>query len=246
MNTRQEESLSERPDDFLQEAVSFLREQNAGSGATAYLKTIANSFEQKVNKVGAEVELMRLEKLGVRQETLALGAMFFHFAPILDHVARTMFGDLRERKRKSKVLYEAAEIMRGVGKFMELSSLPPAHEFLKHFGYPSPDSTAEGLLMFAKFLFFREQLLKILNANSGQEISKYTLASAVHRITSKYHDREVSGIVGALLDEPDYDENKHRVWRIRTYPRLNRTAYVLPTMLHAFNMVLTENSDIPK
>jgi hypothetical protein len=173
--------------------------------------------------------------------------MFYSFSPMIDHVARSMFGENRERKRKSKILFEAIEILKELEGFMDAQSLPSALEFLQEFGYPLPSSAAEGLRKYAEMLFFRERLLKALDANSGQEIAKFTLASAVHRITGKYHDREVSAIVGAIRNDQNYDETSHRVWRIRTLPRLNRTVSPLPIILYALNVVLKEGgaTDLP-
>jgi hypothetical protein len=76
-----------------------------------------------------------------------------------------------------------------------------------------PKMTADSLHVYANLLFIRELFLEALDANSGEEIAKYTLVSAVRRITGKYHDREVSGIMGAFLGRNDYDETAHRVWR---------------------------------
>ena len=82
---------------------------------SSLLVGITQNLAKRIETFGAEEELLRLEKHGVRRETLAIGAMFFLFSPLIDHVARSMFGDNNERKRKSKVLYEAIDILEGLG-----------------------------------------------------------------------------------------------------------------------------------
>jgi hypothetical protein len=53
-----------------------------------------------------------------------------------------------------------------------------------------------------------------------------------------FHDREVSALVGAALGNFDYDETAHRVWRIRSYERLEASFSIGPKLLQAMNDVL--------
>jgi hypothetical protein len=223
------------PKDIFTHVIGLLRGHNFRAKSLAPL---TDGFSRRLIEFGAEEDILNLEKQGVRRETLAVGATFFCFATAIEQVARTAFGNMRERKRKSKTLYEAIEVLSG---FQRADPSPDRNELPKSVS-PSLTSTAEDLRVYAETLFFREQVLKALNANSGLEISKYAIASAIDRITGKYYDRHVSGIVGALLGQSDYDETSHRVWRIRTLPRLNKTTYVLPTILHALNSFLVETS----
>jgi hypothetical protein len=201
---------------------------------------VANVITQEFKLAGAEKDLRRLAELGVYEETLFCALLFWVLMPRIDEKLRTMFGDAKERKRKAKILQEAALVM---GEFnsdgaaaMEsaLKKILPDKTFL------APRKTADELPQYANILFFREQILEALNASSGQELAKYTLASTIHRITGKYHDREASAAVGVFLQNTDYDETAHRVWRIRTLPRLNKTASFFPVVLHALNAALAK------
>ena len=106
---------------------------------------------------------------------------------------------------------------------------------------PTPREVEDSLHLYANVLFVGEQLRKAFNVNSGEELAKFTLAGAIHRITGKYHDREASAVLSVFLRRPDYDETAHRVWRIRTFRRLNRSCAYLPIILHALNSVLSES-----
>jgi hypothetical protein len=203
-------------------------------------KIIAPRIEKQFTLNGAESDLKELEELGVRHEVLFIALLLFLFLPRLDNAAQTTLGDLKERQQKAKLLLKAAVVMD------EIAGDPDKLDFSmmeKAASVPVPIKVADALHFYAKFLFGREQLMRALSVNSGLEVAKYTIAGVVHRITGKYLDRLVSGVVGVCLRIPEYDETAHRVWRIRTYPRLNRTISFLPIILHALNTVLLEKTD---
>ena len=188
-------------------------------------------------EAGALSDLDRLVSLGVREEVLFITMFFVISAPGIQEFLARHLGDSRERRKKAKILKEAAEVLDGMGP----ETMTPVWLNLSDKAQlPMPKRTADALHLYANVLFWHEELFDALDANSVLEIAKVTLASAVHRITGKYHDREVSGALGAFLWNPDYDETAHRVWRIRTFPRLEKNISVLPTFLHAVNTVLQE------
>jgi hypothetical protein len=205
------------------------------------LRALSRIVAQQLEDNGATHDVARLQTLGFRIETLAVGVFFIKGAPFIDSTLRNMFGNAREKKRKSKILYEALDVLNGIGKYVTGLDTGLPHEFLEDAGFPLPSTAAYGLSVYANLLFMRELILGALDANSGVEIAKYTLASAVYRITGGYHDHEVSGIIGAANGVDDYDETAHRVWRIRTCRRLNCTVYGLPILLQAINTVLNES-----
>jgi len=57
----------------------------------------------------------------------------------------------------------------------------------------------------------------------------------------EFSDSTVESVVKLFRGErSDYDETKHRVWRIRNYLRLNHKLSLLPIVLHALNLALRE------
>jgi hypothetical protein len=206
--------------------------------AQAFLQIIQPRIRLTFEMNNASQDLDKLEKYGVQPEALFLVLMAFVFLPSFDEASKKMFGDLKERERKAKALKKAAAIMHEVAG--EEGVNDEFDRTLERIGVPSPRRIAHSLEQYSQFLFLRERLLELLNANSGLEIAKYTAASAIHRITGKYRDREVSAVVGVFQRDPAYDETAHRVWRIRTLPRLDPTAAVFPIIVHALNTALTE------
>lgn len=202
---------------------------------------IAQKVLRQFELDGAEIYRKRLKSFGVHEETLFAAFLLFALMPQIDETLRTAFGDIKERRRKAEALRKAAAIMDEFANSTSslVESVSRKASSLKAF--PLPGETADGLHLYASALFIREQLRHALDVNSGEELGKYTLARAIHRITGKYHDRETAAVLRVFLRNPDYDETAHRVWRIRTFRRLNRTCAYLPIILHALNSVLAES-----
>ena len=204
-------------------------------------RIIAKKLLKQFEVDGVELYTEKLISLGVQEQTLFVAFLLFFFLPKIDEILQTAFGDIKERRRKAQTLREAAALMdefaSSAPSFLEtVLRKSPSSETLA-----TPTETADGLHLYANALFIREQLRDALDLNSGVELAKFTLAGAIHRITGKYHDREVSAVLGVFLRNLDYDETAHRVWRIRTFARLNRTCAYLPIILHALNSVLSES-----
>lgn len=231
----------ERPvaKDKFELAQAFWRE-HMSNPLMGFSVALAQKFKQGMVESGAEEELASLTRHGVRPETLAICSFLFAFAPTIDKLWRSMSKNERDKRKQSKVLYEAAKVLESFESTLNLQNISIPFESIKADGFQPPSSLAKTLRTYAEMLHLRERVLKALDANSFLEIAKYTLASSVYRITGKYHDREVSGIVGVMIGDPDLDETAYRVWRIRTIPRLNRSIAILPTHLHAFNSVFGE------
>lgn len=227
------------PEEVYVAAVDQLRQ--AGLAAGGMLSAVSAELSVAFSERGAAGDLARLHDYGFRRESIVFASIFMRLAPSLDEGLKTMFGDAKQKKRKLRVLREAAEIMSEADAHLSGLELGSEHDALRKLGYALPRTTVKALKFYAQMMTVREQALRALGANSGREIALYTLAEAVHRSTGRFHDREVSGIVGAIEDNPTYDETAHRVWRIRTCRRLNQTHVILlPVLLHAANTVMNE------
>jgi hypothetical protein len=201
---------------------------------------IAAIVTEKVRKQfeidGAQKDLEKLEQFGVLPETVFAGMLLFTFLPVVDNNLKVLFGNRQQIRHKAKILRNAADLMDEVG-----SSLPLMNDLESSMvRISTPKKTADTLHFYANALRIRDQVFCSLNANSSIELVKYAIASAVKRITNKFHDREVSGVIGVFLRKPAYDETAHRVWRIRTLRRLEVSASFLPILLHALNSALYE------
>jgi hypothetical protein len=203
-----------------------------------YVSEFLKKLRKKCDAYGARKELDRLLELGVCGESIVAAVFLIEFLPTIDAVFRSFLGDIQDKKRKAKCLGTAANVMEDIAKYLSRGAMDK-NDALANNALLSAGQTAESLHFYASAIFFREDLLAALDANSGLEIAKYVFASSIRKITGKYHDREVSGLIGVLLSLPDYDETAHRVWRIRTLRRLNPTCSGLPTLLHALNSAVS-------
>jgi hypothetical protein len=77
-----------------------------------------------------------------------------------------------------------------------------------------------------------------LGVNHLLEVSKFALASLVRETTGRYLDRLVSNLISAALNDYDYDENRHRIWRIDNYERLQQSVPIVTGILVALNTVI--------
>lgn len=180
-------------------------------------------------------DIQRLVGWGINKETLNVSLLFINLAPALDYFFKDMFGDKRARLRNARSLETAAAVLENMSKLVP--GIPDT------FGkIPSLDSTANGVKHYASMLVWGETIYEFIGANSIVEVTKYALAGLVKNKTGKFHDREVSALTGAALQKFDYDETAHRVWRIRTYGRLEQSFPIAPRFLHAFDNALSQES----
>jgi len=175
--------------------------------------------------------IKKLASAGIRRETIAFGMYFVTISAPLDLLLKDLFGGRRTRMRDAMALERAAGILRRMS-----DALPNLPEMMK--SLPSFALTARALEAYCVMLVWGEAASTITGVGSCQEMAKYSLASVVKRVSGKFHDREVSAMTGAALGNYDYDETAHRVWRIRTYDRLERSFPLAPMALQALNNVM--------
>jgi len=179
-------------------------------------------------RLGPSVE--KLTSAGICRETLGFGMGFVWVSRVLDYCLKDLFGDRRVRMRDATALKRAVEVL------TRMSGAIPNKAEVK--GLPSFEATAKSLETYSMMLVWGEALYAFTGAGSCQEMAKYSLASVVKRVSGKFYDREVSAMTGAALGDFEYDETAHRVWRIRTYDRLEKSFPLAPMALQALNNVL--------
>jgi hypothetical protein len=178
-------------------------------------------------------DLQRLVNLGINRETLGIALILIHMAPNLDHFFKKIFGDKRTRQRSARSLVTAAGILDSMNKLV-----PGGPDSIGKI--PSIETTMVGVKHYALMLTWGEPIYEFIGAHSIVELAKYALAGLVKSKTGKFHDREVSALTGAALQKLHYDETAHRVWRIRTYKRLDKSFPIAPKLLHAFDDALSK------
>jgi hypothetical protein len=182
-----------------------------------------------------EADLRRLESFGIKKETLAIATLLINVAPALDDYFLNHFGDKRARLRQAKALTAPIPVLETLAELFGDLPNPMAG------GIVPPKATIESLRLYASMMIWGDRIYDFCGANSFLEIAKYAFAGLVRRKTNKFHDREVSAITGAALQDYDYDETAHRVWRIRTYTRLEESFPIAPTLLQALDNLLSQS-----
>lgn|GEM_PF-6251099 len=196
-----------------------------------FSKWIESRFRQ-LKEFHIETHLKRLGESGLCRETLGISMFLIQLAPAFDHVFKDMLGDKQVRIRNAKSLTAAAAVLESMSKLMpEMSDMV--------LGLPNPASTAKAVRHYSMMLVWGEAIYTFIGAKSVAEVMKFSLAGLVKGKTGKFHDREVSALVGAALYNFDYDETAHRVWRIRSFERLEKSFSLGPKLLCALNDVLS-------
>jgi hypothetical protein len=86
---------------------------------------------------------------------------------------------------------------------------------------PHPNTIIRGLRFYSR-LFRDLPHLWDPGMPYSESLGKYLLSAYVKRITGKFHDKEVSALVGNATSTDGYDETAHRMWRSRNYSRIQK------------------------
>jgi hypothetical protein len=177
-----------------------------------------------------DLDAERLEKLGIKRATLTLAMLAIRLSRQFDGAFKE-FGDKRTRDRQKRALLAPIPILREMTKLF--GEVPDKSAI----NTPHPAKAVSELESLAAMLSWGEKIYEFLGANSLYETSRFALASLVYETTRKYLDREVSSLIAAALYTDDYDETRHRVWRISNYKRLQAAVPIATRFLLAVNKV---------
>jgi len=175
-------------------------------------------------------DVHQLETLGVRRESMSVAMQAIKVSPFLDKSFAEL-GTKRKRNQRAKTLLAPVQELRDLAK---LFGDPPA---LISRGIPNPSKIACELELLSSMLSWGQFIYDSLGANHLLEVSKFGLASLVHETTGRFLDREVSYLVCVALDDYNYDETRHRVWRNDNYQRLQQHVPIVTHLLVALNSV---------
>ena len=111
---------------------------------------------------------------------------------------------------------------------------------------PNLGKTMSDLTNLSSMMSLGEKVYEFLGVSSLLEVTKFALASLVHELASQIHemtgkflDREVSSLTGAALHDENYDDTRHRVWRIDNYERLQQLVPIVTRVLLALNTIFS-------
>lgn len=215
---------------FSLEPLVLAMSQGLSNDPGSLLSQWSQLFLQSFNSFNIKPDIERLVSLGVRPQTIAIAMMGIKLSLQFDGMFG-QFGDKRTRRRRARALLAPLPVLKELADMMgEL----PADKI------PRPAKIMADLRFLSSMLGWGEWLYEFLGANSFFEVSKFAFASLVREVTGKFYDREVSSLTGAALRSADYDENRHRVWRISNYKRLQGNVPIATRLLAALNIVVSQ------
>lgn len=195
-------------------------------------ETWSREYLESLERFYISKDVLRLEGLGLSPQALAVAIKAIALSPSFDQ-SFACFGNKRQRKQKAKQLLTPLPVLPGLAKIF--GDIPP----LMMGQIPSPSHIASELRILSSMLSWSDLIYNSLGTNSLLEASKFGLAGLVRGKTGNYLDREVSNLTYAALNDPNYDENRHRVWRISNYSRLQQNVPFIQRFLLALNDVVS-------
>jgi hypothetical protein len=177
---------------------------------------------------------------GCRPEILAVLIASFRFCPYLENFWTEMVGHPRNRQKTTKTLEDAAVALETLfGRFIKSDNEKQRAAFAKLRRLPISAVVSE-LRFYVKFITLAERFSARSESNSLTEICKYAFASYVKRSTGRFHDKNMSALIGALTQSSDFDEVAQRMWRSRNYKRLNKHFSWIPALLVAMSVAMRQ------
>ncbi len=202
----------------------------------------AAQLEQGLNSPGAREEFAELCKAGCLPQGLALLVMLVRYSPFLEKFWMEMVGQQSNRDKATRALENAAKTLEVLfGDVIPFGSEAESEHFTKIGRVPASRIVSE-LRIYIRVINFAESLSTDTETRSPAELSKYLLTSYVKRMTGRFHDRCVSGLVGELVGSPDYNEVAQRMWRARNYERLEKHYSWMAKFLVAMSVVIAHTA----
>ncbi len=191
---------------------------NRSWSLASVLSDLESTVRTTIRKRGIEPEFDELVKAGFSSQFLGLIVAAAHLLSTVADDMSDWIGDRREGERFDKTLTEAADALQQRFKGKEEDA---EVSILTRLGYASPYQTVKSLRMYAMGMKGLRSVAPIFGVRDLDEFSNYLLTAIVKAITARFHDREVSSLLGAFRDADAYDETAHRMWRHRNFERLD-------------------------
>jgi len=197
---------------------------------------------QKLPTPGPRIDFDELCRGGCATPVLAFLLALLRFIPHIERIWSEMFGGVERRTKVTQALEIAASTIESVFEDLIVAESHDLVEQLAGIGRIPPSHLAAELRVYAQFLTFAESLAKETNTRSVAEVGRYLLTAYVNRSTRRFRDRNVSGLLGAVLQQPDYDEVSQRMWRHRNYSRLDSHFSTAADFLLAVGLAITDET----
>ena len=212
--------------------------QAAGINVEQAFAAWAEEQEQRLTSPGAREDFAELRKDGCLPLVLAAMVALLRHSPRLETVWEMMVGSAENRRKATRGLEKAAATLEeAFGALIAIEDEAQRAAFANIGRIPFSRMLSE-LHFYIRFINLAESLRKDTGSHSLGEVSKYLLSSYVKRMTGRFRDRNVSGLLGEVTGPVDYNEVAQRMWRNRNYKRLEKHFSWMTDFLVAMSVVI--------
>ncbi|MGH2510550.1 MAG: hypothetical protein ACRDHZ_24510 [Ktedonobacteraceae bacterium] len=203
----------------------------------------AAELQQGLPSPGAREEFAELCEAGCISQGLAALVLLLRYAPSLDQFWTGLVGQPSNRVKATHAIENAAQTLEVLyAGVLAWGSEVENRQFTKIGRVPISRIISE-LRFHIKFINFATLFSADTETRSPAEVAKYLLTGYVRRMTGRFHDRCVSGLVGEIVGDPEfYNEVAHRMWRTRNYRRLEKHYAWMVKFLVAMSVVIAHTA----
>ena len=213
-----------------------------GTDIAQVFTKLAAAQKQRLRSPGAREDFVELCKDGCFPIALASIVALLRCSPLLERFWAEMVGRPDSREKATRTFEHAAQLLENLfGNGMALESEGKGPELAKIGRLPISAVVSE-LRFYIRFINLAESLSGDTETRSFAELSKYLLTSYVRRMTSRFHDRSVSSLLGEVLGLDEYNEVAHRMWRGRNYARIEKHYSWMARFLVAMSVVIAHTT----
>src|SRR5215472_491794 len=194
--------------------------------------------EKCLTSPGPREEFAELCKAGCLPQGVALLVALFRCSPMLETFWVEIVGSPDKRDKTARTFEKAAQTLETLFGDFVASENRGNEEVLARIGRLPISSVISELRFFVQVVNFAKSLRTDTGTRSPAELSKYLLSSYVKRMTGRFHDKSVSGLVGEVRGSQGYNEVAQRMWRLRNYRRLHKHFAWMTNILVAMSVVI--------
>jgi len=198
----------------------------------------ANDLQQKLTSPGAREDFAELCRAGCVPQGLAALVLLLRYSPLLEKFWTEMVGQPSNRVKAARALENAAQTLEALYAEMIASGSEIENLRFSQIGRVPVSRIVSELRFHIRFINFAKSLSADTETRSPAELAKYLLTSYVRRMTGRFRDRCVSGLVGQIVGSCEYDEVAQRMWRARNYERLEKHYSWMVKFLVAMSVVI--------
>jgi hypothetical protein len=182
----------------------------------------ARKFHQSLPSPGVREDFDSLCTAGCPLQGLASLLFFLQNSAVLEAFWAEVAGQANERTKAIASLEKAAETLERLYPDAIYREETGEADILGETGRIPISQLVTELRLHAQVANIAQLLKRDTEARSAREVARYLLTAYVRRMTGRFHDQSVSGLVGEVLKgSDDYNDVAQRMWRSRNYERLN-------------------------